>query len=204
MDASIRDFAPHIIALLAGGLGTSLGLTYGTRTARVRPTLLKMKGGMFGLFCAGMAGGGGALAFWIVRSWVTNGAADLDAITPLQLSLLGIAIGLPLGIPGIVLAWSEARRHDRALKKRRDWVPTKDDRRAYAASVLQQILDVSPRPRTLTATISGDGGTVLVFEGDLDSSEVERLTAALRTDLSDVGFKRVEARNGTREWWSRV
>jgi len=204
MDDSLRDFAPHIVALIAGGLGTSLGLTYGTRTPRAQAAFLKTKSWVFGLTCLGLAAAGSALAFWIVRSLLAGGATGPGTVQPTRLLLLGVAIGIPLGLPGVVFAWSEAKRRDRASKKRREWVPTKDDRRDYAAKILRQILDVSPRPRTLDATIGGDGGTVLVFEGDIDSKEVERLTEALRADLSDVGFKRVEAKNGTREWWSRV
>lgn len=83
-------------------------------------------------------------------------------------------------------------------------MPTKDDRRAYAEKIAQQIMDLSPKPRKLTARISGDGGTVLVFEGEIDAIEGERLTKALRIDLSDVGFKRVEGKDGAREWWSPV
>lgn len=204
MQTSLRDFAPHIFALLAGGLGVSLGLTYGTRSARFQVALQRMQGWIFGVACLGLAAAGGSLAFALVRSLLTGGAADLDAVSPARLLLLGAAIGLPLGLPGVALARFDARRREAASKKRREWVPTKDDRRAYAKKIAQQIMDLSPKPRKLTARISGDGGTVLVFEGEIDAIEGERLAKALRVDLSEVGFKRVEGKDGAREWWSPV
>lgn len=51
--------------------------------------------------------------------------------------------------------------------------------------------------------IGGAGGTVLKFEGDLSAEEGERLTVALRADLKEVGFKRVEG-GGAKSWWVRV
>ena len=70
--------------------------------------------------------------------------------------------------------------------------------------MVKQILDVSPRPRRLSASVGGDGGRVLRLEGDIDPAEGERLTAALRSDLAELGFKRVEGTGNASEWWSRV
>jgi len=187
-----------------GGLGTSLGLTFGMRTSRGQAFLVSLSGMIVGLSCVLATALGGSIAFIIVRSVMERGTADPTALPAGQLLMLGIAVGLPLGVPGVLAAWSDARRRDRAAKKKRDFVPTKDDRRAYAAQLVDQITEVSPTPRTLTASIGGDGGTVLRFEGDIDAKEGERLTTALRGDLADVGFKRVEGKNGSKEWWSRV
>jgi hypothetical protein len=51
--------------------------------------------------------------------------------------------------------------------------------------------------------VGGDGGRVLVLEGDLDAAEGERLTAALRAELEGLGFRRVEGAGG-KGWWTRV
>ncbi len=204
MDPSIRDFAPHLAALLLGGLSTSLGPAYAARNARAQSALLKISGWALGLVCIGVVVIGFGVVGWIVRAWISDGATGRGAISVSQLLLLGVAIGLPLGVPGILAAWSEAHRRDQADQKRRDRVATKDDRRAYAAQLVAQIKEMSPTPRALTASASGDGGTVLLLQGDVEPSEGEALTSALREDLSDVGFKRVEGKNGTNEWWSRV
>lgn len=165
MEGPLGAFTPHVLALLVGGLGASLGLTYAARTPRAHRALLLLPG---------------------------------------RTLALGSLATVALGLPGAWAAWSDARRRDRTLRKRKEHPPTKDDRRRYAADIVSQITEMSPTPRTLTADIGGDGGTVLLFEGDIDATEGERLTAALRQDLADLGFKRVEGRKGSREWWSRV
>ena len=204
MDVSLGDFSTQIIALLVGGLGTSLGLTFGTRSSRGQAFLVSLSGGILGLACLILTAVGGGVAYIIVASVIERGAAEPATLPASQLLVLGIAVGLPLGLPGVFAAWSDARRRDRIAKKKRDYVPTKDDRRAYAVQLVDQITEVSPTPRTLTASIAGDGGTILRFEGDVDAKEGERLTNALRGDLADVGFKRLEGKKGSREWWSRV
>ncbi len=70
--------------------------------------------------------------------------------------------------------------------------------------LVRQIQSVSPRTRTLQATVGGEGGTVLSFQGDLDAKEGERVTAALRADLEELGFRRVEGEAAGRSWWTRV
>ena len=198
------DFAPHIVALLGGGLATSLGLTYVARTARVQARLLQTRTWIFGLSCAALTGGAVAAAYRMARTLVSTGGTGLENVSPGQLLAFGIAIGVPLSLPGVVLAWSDVRAREKARTKRRDRVATKDDRRAFAIDLVEQIHDVSPKPRQVTVEVTGDGGRVLTLEGDIDSLEGERLTAALRADLADLGFKRVEGRNGTKKWWSRV
>ncbi len=204
MDGSFGGLGAHFVALVVGGLIGSLGLSLGARTRRVQPWLAPRPGwqvalGSVALIVGGIVGG------WRIGARLLETDAAAFHTLPLPLvALFGIAIGLPISVPGIAAAWSEARRKDRKAKKVRDFVPTKDDRRDYADQIVRQILDVSPRPRNLSASISGDGGTVLLFEGDIDAEEGERLTAALRADLTEVGFKRVEGVHGGKEWWSRV
>lgn len=204
MDMSLSDLAPQIAALMAGGLGASLGLTWWARTERGRALLARLGGGAFAAACLAATALGVAAAYGLVRSLLRTAVNDPAAVSPMGLLLLGLAVGVPLGLPGVVAIRVDARARARARLARENRVPTREDRRAYADQLVRQIHDVSPRPRELSASITGDGGTTLRFEGDIDSEEGDRLAKALRDDLRDVGFKRVEGRRGTHEWWSRV
>ena len=204
MDATLRTFAPHALALLIGGLSASLGVTYVARRPRVQSVLASIRLRTLGAGCLAAAGLAAAAIYTLVRPALQGALSDPRAVTPWRFLAIGASVGLPLGLPGVIAAWSEAGRAQRARLKRRDWVPTKDDRRAYATELAGQIAEISPRPRALTASISGDGGTILSLEGEIDAEEGERLTAALRSDLREIGFKRVEGRNGSEQWWARV
>lgn len=204
MNGSISDFLPQIVALLLGGLGVSLGATYVARRPRPQALLTTTGPLAFALICVVIAGAGMAVAWLLIRGLLDTALTEPETLSAGRLLALGSAVGMPLTLPGLIAAWSDARRRERAKVKRRDFVPTKDDRRAYAKQLVEQIQEVSPRPRELTASIAGDGGTTLRFEGDIDAVEGERLTKALSGDLRDVGFKRVEGSKGKREWWSRV
>ena len=117
--------------------------------------------------------------------------------------LLGLAIGLPMSLPGVVMARMDARATDEKKRKRKGRVVTKDDRRAFAENLGRQVREFSDPGREVKVTIGGDGGRVLKFEGDLSAEQAERLTAALRADLKEVGFKRVEV-DAPEKWWVRV
>jgi len=204
MDDSLGGLGPHLAALLIGGLGGSLGAMYGARTKRAQTLLAGTTGVRIGVMGAIVVLAGVLGAYRIGSSLIDAAPGDMSEVSVLLVFALGLSVGLPIGMPGLLAAWAEARRKDREVRKKRDFVPTKDDRRAYAIELVEQITDVSPRPRELSASIAGDGGTVLRFEGDIDAAEGERLTVALRADLAEVGFKRVEGQNGAREWWTRV
>ncbi|MEM7417599.1 MAG: hypothetical protein AAF389_19080 [Gemmatimonadota bacterium] len=204
MDGSLGGLGPHFVALVIGGLLGSLGLTFAARGRRMQPWLAARTAPHIAAGSLALVALSVAAAWWIGRGVVDTAPSDFAAL-PLPLAFaFGLAVGLPISVPGLVAAWSESRRKDREAKRKCDFVPTKDDRREYAVRIVKQIQDVSPRPRELSASISGDGGTVLLFEGEIDAQEGERLTAALRADLAEVGFKRVEGRHGSNEWWSRV
>jgi hypothetical protein len=142
---------------------------------------------------------------WLqARSALADGSLDPARVTPRSLLPFGFLLGMPLSLPGVLFAWSEARSRAAAARRRRDFVPTKDDRRRFAEDVVRQIAELSPRPRDVRATIGGDGGRVLLFEGDIDADEGERLTAALGAELEALGFRRVEGKHGATTWWSRV
>ena len=119
------------------------------------------------------------------------------------IAIFGLAIGLPMSLPGLVLAWTDARAEEGKNTKRKNRVATKDDRRDFAENLGRQVRELSDPARDVRGSIGGDGGTVLKLEGDLAWKEGERLTAALRGDLKDVGFKRVEG-GSAKSWWVRV
>ena len=198
---AFRSFAPQVLALLCAGLLSSLGPTYAARRPAGTAFLARRRGTTLAAGLTAVAAGCAFGAYALASAAVAGGVPGTDALTPARLFALGIFIGVPLGIPGIVLAWSEARA--RSKKRRRDHVPTKDERRAYAADLERQIREVSAQPRDVAAKIGGDGGRVLILEGDIRSDEGERLTRALRADLAELGFKRVEGK-GVDDWWSRV
>jgi hypothetical protein len=204
MTDTLRDFAPHILALLSGGLIGSLGVTYLARRSRAQAKLARMSGWVFGLVCTGVVAGGGGGAVLLVRAAIATQGLRLNSIGPAQLLLFGFLVGIPLSLPGVVFAWSDARARERRRLKRKDFVPTKDDRRRFASDLARQIEEVSPKRRSVMVSIGGEGGRVLVIEGDIDAQEGERLTAALRTELTEHGFKRVEGKQESDEWWSRV
>jgi hypothetical protein len=208
MDGILGGLGPQVAALLAGGLGGSLGITFAARSRRMQERLATVSGRVMTIASVVLSIASVAVGWRIISGFAASlEASDATGVASVSVPLafaLGLAVGLPMGVPGLIAAWAEARRKGREAAKKRDWVPTKDDRRAYAATLLAQILDVSPRARALDASIAGDGGSVLRFEGDIDSTEGEKLTAALRADLKDVGFKRVEGTHGSKEWWTRV
>ncbi len=203
MEDALGQYAPQIAAGLIGGLSTSLGTTWLLRKPRGRAMLLKISGWGVALFAL-VSVGLGAGAVYRMVTWVldsTNGQPE-PASTGAML-LFGLAIGLPMSLPGVVSARMEVRAADDKKRKRKDRVVTKDDRRAYAEDLARQVRELSDSAREVKASIGGAGGTVLKFEGDLSAEEGERLTTALRADLKDVGFKRVEG-GDAKTWWVRV
>ena len=163
MQNGLGQYAPQIIAMLLGGLSTSLGTTWLLRKPRGRAVLLKAKRRGIALFVVVSLGLGGGAVYWLV-TWM------LDSI---------------------------------GSRKRKDRVVTKDDRRAFADDLARQLRELGDPTRNVKVSIAGDGGTVLKLEGDISAKEAERLTAALRADMKDVGFKRVEG-GGSKSWWVRV
>ena len=124
--------------------------------------------------------------------------------SPFQLLLLGLAIGLPCSAPSVLYARHELRRIASEKEARKRKPPSRAERVQYARELATQIRDVSPERSGLSASVSGEDGEVLVFEGPLERPEGDRLVAALRGDLGDRGFKRVEGEGEGGKWWSRV
>jgi hypothetical protein len=204
MNGLASDFWPQIAALLAGGLGASLGVTYWVRSESVAIPLARLSRVAFTSACLIAVAVGIIAAYLLVRSIMRVAIDDPAAVSPMGLLLFGIAVGVPLGLPGVIATYAETRRRERARIERENRAPTREARRTFADQIRDQILEVSPRPRALSVSLTGDRGTILRLEGDVDATEGDRLTAALREDLRELGFERVEGRKGTAEWWSRV
>ena len=189
--------------MLLGGLSASFGTTWLARRPHGREMLLNMKGSGIALFAVGSLGLGGGAFYWMATAMLDSIVGRQELASAGVMLLLGLAIGLPMSLPGVVLARMDARATEEKKRKRKDRVVTKDDRRAFAENLGRQVREFSAPGREVKVTIGGDGGTVLSFEGDLSAKQAERLTAALRADLKEVGFKRVEV-GGANSWWVRV
>ena len=203
MEDGFAQYAPHVAMMLLGGLSTSFGIPWLVRRPRGREMLLNMKGSGIALFAVGSLGLGGGAFYWMATAMLDSIGGQQELASAGVMLLLGLAIGLPMSLPGVVLARMDARATEEKKRKRKDRVVTKDDRRAFAENLGRQVREFSAPGREVRVTIGGDGGTVLSFEGDLSAKQAERLTAALRADLKEVGFKRVEV-GGSNNWWVRV
>lgn len=203
MEDGLRQYAPQIIALLLGGLTASIGTPWLLRTARGRALLVNMKRSSLALFALVSLGLGAGAVYWIVTATLDSIGGQPELASPVVMLLLGLGIGLPMSLPGVVLARMDARAKDEKKRKLKDRVFTKDDRRAFAENLGCQVSEFSDPGREVKVTIGGDGGRVLLFEGDMSSEQAERLTAALRSDLKEVGFKRVED-GKSKNWWVPV
>ncbi len=203
MENGLGQYAPQIAAMLFGGLSTSLGTTWLLRRPHGRDMLLNMKISGIALFVVVSLGLGGGAVYWIVTAMLDSIGGQPELASAGAMLLFGLAIGLPMSLPGVVAAWTDVRATDDKNRKRKDRVVTKDDRHAFAENLAREVRELSDPPREVEVTIAGDGGTVLKFEGDLSAKEAERLTAALRGDLKEVGFKRVEG-GESKNWWVRV
>jgi len=203
METGLGQYSPQIVAMLLGGLSSSLGTTWLLRKPRGRQMLLSLRGWGIAIVVLVSVGLGGGAVYWVVTTMLDAIGGQLEMVSPGGLLLFGLAIGLPMSAPGVVSTWIDARATDQKKRKRKDRVVTKDDRRAYAEKLARQLRELSDPGREVNVGIGGDGGTVLKFEGDLSAKEAERLTDALRADLKEVGFKRVEG-GTSKNWWARV
>ena len=193
-----------MVALLIGGLATSLGPMFLTRTKRGRALLLRANAVGLALFALAVLAAGGGAAYWMVRAVLDTAGGAPALPSPLPLLGVGLCVGLALSLPSVFMAWIETRAAEKLKHQRRERVATKDDRRAFVEDLARQIRDVSHPPREVRTSIAGNGGTILELEGDFSAKEGERLTDALREDLKSLGFKRVEGKSAGGDWWSRV
>jgi hypothetical protein len=204
MASVLGDLIPHLSALLFGGLLSSFGLTALARRPGGRRVLGRIN--VWGITVFGILAVGGLVGgfFWLFAG-IREGLGAESAIgSPMSYLLFGLVTGLPLSLPGVITAWSDARPEKVEARARKAKAATEQDRREFARNLVRQIEEFADVPRTISASLTGEDGTVLAFEGDLERKEGDKLVAALRGDLQANGFKRVEGEGPKGKWWSRV
>ena len=204
MDLPLRELAPQMIALLVGGLAASLGPAWAARSRRFQPKIAKLGRPLFTLLCLIVAAVGIISAYALVLPLLETATLSPASTSTARLFLLGLAVGLPLALPGIVAGRAEAVRRERVRKEREERTSTREDRVKYAEELVGQIREISPDRQDVEASLEGKDGRILRLSGTIGAREGERLTAALREDLAAVGFRRVEGGSGSAKWWSRV
>ncbi len=82
---------------------------------------------------------GGGAVYWIVTSMLDSIGEPPELASAGVMLLFGLAIGLPMSLPGVMLAWTDARAGEEKTRKRKHRVVTKDDRRAFADDLARQL-----------------------------------------------------------------
>jgi hypothetical protein len=200
----MREFIPHLVLMLVGGLGSSVGLGQFAQSGKGRAILGASRGWAMGLFTAVSLASMGGAGWWMVRRVLNAADASTPFGSPLVLFAFGLAIGLPMSLPQVLSTWNQLRPEKIAAREKRAAEATREDREEYAVQLAEQIRDAAAEPRPIEAFTRGKEGKVLWLEGELARDEGERLVAALRRELSEVGFTRVEARGGKGNWWTKV
>lgn len=200
----LRELVPHMVAMLVGGLAASLGLSWWARKPQRRTLLGRIEWWGMAAFATIAVGGVVGGVYWIFRKVSENPNAEELFRSPWLFLLMGVVIGLPFSLPGLLTAWSDARPAKVAAREQKRKSATEQDRLEFAHKLVEQIKEFSQTPREVSASLSDDRGTVLVFSGDLGRAEGDRLVAALRDEMTDLGFKRVEGDGGRVKWWARV
>lgn len=204
MTTALRDLLPQMAALLFGGLLSSFGLTAMARRPAGQAFLGRIK--VWGVAAFAVLAVGGLVGgfYWLFAGLREGLDADSSVGSPLSYLLLGVVTGLPLSLPGVISVWSEARPEKAEARARKAKAATEQDRREFARGLVRQIEEFADVPRKVSASLTGEGGTVLLFQGDLKRQEGDKLVAALRSELQANGFTRVEGEGPTGKWWSRV
>lgn len=194
--------------MLVGGLVPSLGFMYLVRSARGRALLARTRGRTLALLAVLVVGACATTVYFItvriLGSMHEAGPHHHRYPSAFVFLLFGLVVGLFLAVPPTVLAWVDERARARARSRRKSLAPTREERRTFAEDLARQIRELSVPRREVRVKVGGDGDRVLVVEGPLDAQEGERLTSALRSDLRELGFKRVEGSGGRNDWWTPV
>ena len=139
MESGLGQYAPQIVAMLLGGLSTSLGTTWLLRKPRGHEMLLNVKRAGIAVFAVVSVGLGGGAAYWMVTSMLDSIGGQPELASAGAMLRFGLAIGLPMSLPGVMLTWTDARADEEKKRKRKDRVVTKDDRRAFANDLARQL-----------------------------------------------------------------
>lgn len=198
------DFIPHLVLMLVGGLASSIGLGQFARSARGQGMLSSTRAWAMGLFAVLSLGAMGGAGWWMVRRVLDTADGPDPFGSPLLLFVFGLAIGLPMSLPQVITTWSQLRPAKVAARARKAAHATRDDREEYVTQLVEQIRNATTEARQMEGFTRGEDGRVLWLEGDLARDEGERLVAALRREMTEVGFTRVEVRGGKGNWWTKV
>lgn len=198
--SQLSQLLPHFAAVLIGGLATSLGVSIFAR--RPSGTRLLAKARWWGVTLYSLAAMGGVVAGFM---WLNARMGDPEAAgrlleSPIVFLLFGLIIGAPFSLPVVLAAWNDSRPSKLAARKGKKERVTKADRLEFARTLEKQIADFAEDEREVTCSLRGDDGTILYFDGKLTRAEGDRLAAALKDDLVQLGFTRLE---GDR-WWAKV
>ncbi|MCG6988275.1 MAG: hypothetical protein LJF06_08855 [Gemmatimonadetes bacterium] len=202
------SYASPVAAMLVGGLVPSVGFMYLARSARGRALLARTRGRTLAVLAVLVVGACVATIYFVTLRVLGSlhhaGPHRLPYPSTLVFLLFGLVVGLFLAVPPTVLAWVDERSRARARSRRKGHAPTREERRAFAEDLARQIRELSVPRRDVRVRVGGDGDRVLLVEGPLDAQEGEKLTTVLRSDLRELGFKRVEGSGGKRDWWTPV
>lgn len=106
--------------------------------------------------------------YWLFLGIRAGFDADATVGSPLSYLLFGLVTGLPLALPGGITAWSDARPEKAEARARKAKAATKHDRLEFAEHLVRQIKEFAEVPREVSASLTGEDGTVLLFKGDLE------------------------------------
>lgn len=200
----MSDFIPHLVFMLVGGLASSIGLGQFARSARGQAMLSSTRVWAMGLFTVVSLGAMGGAGWWMVRRVLDAADGPNPFGSPWLLLVFGLAIGLPMSLPQVLTTWSQLRPEKVAAREQKAADATREDREEYVTQLVEQIRNATTDDREMEGFTRGEDGRVLWLEGDLAREEGERLVAALRREMTEVGFTRVEVRGGKGNWWTKV
>ncbi len=199
--SAITDFLPQLVLMMVGALATSVGLGQAARRGPGQRALARLNGLGFAVLAVVLVAVSAGGLYRFARSVIASAESGDFSLSTGGFLVLGLLVGLAFSLPGVVMAWQEARGGG---KPKRTGPATRDDRRAFATQLASQIREAADREVDVAVRAGGDGERVLFIEGGLDSEQGNRLVAALRIEMRELGFKRVEGTGAGGEWWAPV
>lgn len=192
-----------LIIAFAGGMLGNLGPAMLMRSGRGRIFVSRWQWWGVALYflavCCVVAG----IVVWAYYSVVNVQLRARTLEAPWFFFAFGLAAGLPFSLATLI----SVRRSEReALERAKRQKPaSRQERLDFAKRLEAQLRDFSEDLKTARVVVKGKESTVLAIHGGVTREQAERLAAALRNDLIDLGIQRIE--NGDAEdnkWWVRV
>jgi hypothetical protein len=190
--------------MLVGGVAGSFGVNTLIRSTRGRQVIGRLPFWgvlLYYLFVAAVVVVGFGWVFRSVLSGAREGgeAAGQLLRSPWLFLAFGVVVGLPFTPLAVTSVWRQARR---PAKPRRP--ATRKERSQYAQDLQRQLVEYGSEAGNFRVELREDEGRILYISGGMARDLAERLVAALRGELSEMGFQRVEGKNGEQNWWVRV